>query len=60
MEIRLKLRWKAINVTRNVNANMAIHISHANINKKTAMRMCTDRLLAVTPNKSDPKQTDAA
>ena len=61
MEIWLKLRWKVINVTRNVNASMVIHISHAiNTYNKIAMRMCTNRLLVATPSESDPKQTDAA
>ena len=27
---------------------------------KTAMCMCADRLLAVIPSESDPKETDAA
>jgi len=61
MEVQLKLRWKVINVNRNVTANVAIHISHAVIhNNKTAMCMRTDRLLVATPSESDPKQMDAA
>jgi len=43
-----------------VTANMAIHISHANRQKKMAMRMRADRLLVATPGDPNPRWADAA
>jgi len=57
MEIRLELRWKAININRNVAANMMIHI---HISNAIRTRQHVHRLLAATPSESDLKQTDAA
>ena len=39
---------------------MAIHISHADRQKKTAVCMHADRLLAATPGDPNPRFADAA